>query len=178
MNWGPCFWRCIHYMSIHGKRNIIDKIPGLIPCETCKEEWVGPVDDEDLVDWSIREHNRVNGKLGKWDKWDRIDFDISQKPTCDICEGREHVSGFPWTFLYAVGTVDFINEFVSSYPCEVCRGRLVEDLPGPDETHIDWVHRNHIRFNQERGLPTPMPLVSGGVSGVAGTAGCEGCSGP
>lgn len=184
MNWGPSFWRCIHYMAIHGKREVIDKIPGFIPCETCRGEWVGVGADEDLVDWSIREHNRVNGKLGKWDKWDLIDFNISQKPTCDICEGREHVCGFPWTFLYTLASSgagegeEFIKEFVAEYPCAVCRGRLVEGIPGPDETHMDWVHRNHIRFNQERGLRLPEPAALRGV-GVAGsgsaTAVCENC---
>lgn len=171
MSWGPCFWRCIHYMAIHGKKDIIDKIPIYLPCDICKEEWFGPMEGEDLVDWSIRLHNKVNAKLGKWDKWDRIDFNISNKPTCDICEGREHQYLFPWTFLYSIDT-EFVMEFVSEYPCDTCRGKLVVDLPRFDEIHIDWVHRNHTQFNLERGLYVPQPLIQ--VSSIPPT--CSGCN--
>ena len=175
INWGASFWRCIHYLAIHEKRDIIEKLPEHIPCKTCKDEFVGVSAEEDLVDWSIREHNRVNGKLGKWDKWDRIDFNISHKPTCDICEGKEYVFGFPWTFLNTISintdrtdslvnsnsrkmTEHFIKEFVDKYPCEICRGKLIIDFPYDNETFRDWVHRNHIRFNNERGLPEPNPI--------------------
>ena len=204
INWGESFWRCFHYLAIHDKRDIIEKLPEYIPCKTCKDEFVGVGAGEDLVDWSIREHNRVNGKLGKWDKWDRRDFDISQKPTCDICEGKEHVFGFPWALLNTISisaentnnnsnmassnmassnmAVQFIQEFVAEYPCDVCRGNLIVDTQVADETHRDWVHRNHIRFNQERGLPEPQPLpqqlpvnmgTDAGSSNI--TMGCVGC---
>jgi len=195
IKWGESFWRCIHYLAIHEKRDIIEKLPEYIPCKTCKDEFVGVGVEEDLVDWSIREHNRVNGKLGKWDKWDRSDFNISHKPTCDICEGKEHVFGFPWAFLNTIsisteGTEalvnanssniaeQFIQEFVAKYPCDVCRGKLIIDTPVADETCRDWVHRNHIRFNQERGFPEPSPLniiigTDAGSSNI--TMECEGC---
>jgi hypothetical protein len=111
INWGESFWRCIHYLAIHEKRDIIEKLPEYIPCKTCKDEFVGVGANEDLVNWSIREHNRVNGKLGKWDKWDRRDFDISHKPECDICQGKEHVFGFPWHFLNTISIgADGISE--------------------------------------------------------------------
>jgi len=211
INWGESFWRCIHYLAIHEKRDIIEKLPEYIPCKTCKDEFVGVGANEDLVNWSIREHNRVNGKLGKWDKWDRRDFDISHKPECDICQGKEHVFGFPWHFLntisigadgaieggesglttntsniaYTANTVyssnmaeQFIQEFVANYPCDVCRGKLIVDSPEAEETHRSWVHRNHVRFNQERGLPAPLPLpvnigTDAGSSNI--TTGCAGC---
>ena len=211
INWGESFWRCFHYLAIHEKRDIIEKLPEYIPCKTCKDEFVGVGSNEDLVDWSIREHNRVNGKLGKWDKWDRIDFDISHKPECDICQGKEHVFGFPWALLNTISigadgisesgesgltsntsntsntvyTVyssnmaeQFIQEFVANYPCDVCRGKLIIDIPEAEETHRDWVHRNHVRFNQERGLPEPLPLpvnigTDAGSSNI--TTGCVGC---
>ena len=208
INWGESFWRCFHYLAIHEKRDIIEKLPEYIPCKTCKDEFVGVGASEDLVDWSIREHNRVNGKLGKWDKWDRRDFDISQKPTCDICEGKEHVFGFPWALLNTISigadgiseisesgmtsntsniayTVyssnmaeQFIQEFVANYPCDVCRGKLIVDTPEAEETHRDWVHRNHVRFNQERGLPEPQPLpvnIGTDVGSSNITTGCVGC---
>ena len=173
----------------------------------CKDEFVGVGDEEDLVDWSIREHNRVNGKLGKWDKWDRNDFNISHKSTCDICEEKEHIFGFPWAFLNTIsistegtegtegtqgtqGTEAFVNannsnnaeqfiqEFVAKYPCDVCRGKLIIDTPVADETCKDWVHRNHIRFNQERGFPEPSPfnIIIGTDAGSSDiTTGCIGC---
>lgn len=164
-NWGPSFWRCIHYTAIHQKNDFIDRLPPHIPCETCKLEWVLSEVDEDLVDWSIRFHNTVNAKLGKWDKWDRTDFNIAQKPTCDICEGHEHIHSFPWMFLYTLAKaqntdIEFIQEFVSTYPCQTCRNKLIIDLPQHDETHVEWVYRNHTRFNQMRGLPQPHPLRS------------------
>jgi hypothetical protein len=214
INWGESFWRCFHYLAIHEKRDIIEKLPEYIPCKTCKDEFVGVGSNEDLVDWSIREHNRVNGKLGKWDKWDRRDFDISHKPECDICQGKEHVFGFPWALLNTISigadgisesgesgltsniaytsntsntvyTVyssnmaeQFIQEFVANYPCDVCRGKLIIDIPEAEETHRSWVHRNHVRFNQERGLPEPLPLpvnigTDAGSSNI--TTGCVGC---
>jgi hypothetical protein len=210
INWGESFWRCFHYLAIHEKRDIIEKLPEYIPCKTCKDEFVGVGSNEDLVDWSIREHNRVNGKLGKWDKWDRRDFDISHKPECDICQGKEHVFGFPWHFLNTISigadgdesgesvltsntsntsntvyTVyssnmaeQFIQEFVANYPCDICRGKLIIDIPEAEETHRGWVHRNHVRFNQERGLPAPLPLAvnigtDAGSSNI--TTGCAGC---
>jgi hypothetical protein len=176
MNWGPAFWRCIHYMAIHKNKDVIDILPLHIPCDDCKAEWIYPEVDEDLVDWSLRLHNKVNAKLGKWDKWDRTDFNISHKPTCDICEGHEHRYLFPWMLMYTLAeSQEFIMDFVSKYPCPLCRGQLVVDLPGPDETHIDWVHRNHIRFNQERGLPVPPPLHSDNVEGVSSTGNCASC---
>ena len=181
-NWGTSFWRCIHYLAVHNKRDLLEKLPEYIPCEICKEEFVGAKEGENLVDWSIQEHNRVNGKLGKWDKWDRTDFNISQHPTCDVCDGREQVHSFPWTFMYAltetVGSEEFMKEFVAEYPCEVCRGKFIVDTPTTDEIHIEWVHRNHIRFNKDRGLPEPGPLPkkkeNATDSGVT-TTGCEGC---
>jgi hypothetical protein len=205
INWGESFWRCFHYLAIHEKRDIIENLPEYIPCKTCKDEFVGVGASEDLVDWSIREHNRVNRKLGKWDKWDRRDFDISHKPECDICQGKEHVFGFPWALLNTISigadgiseisesgmtsnianTVyssnmaeQFIQEFVANYPCDVCRGKLIVDTPEAEETHRDWVHRNHVRFNQEHGLPEPVPLpvnigTDAGSSNI--TTGCVGC---
>jgi hypothetical protein len=181
-NWGTSFWRCIHYLAIHNKRDLLEKLPEYIPCEMCKEEFVGAKEGENLVDWSIREHNRVNGKLGKWDKWDRTDFNISQHPTCDVCDGREQVHSFPWTFMYAltetVGSEEFMKEFVAEYPCEVCRCKFIVDTPTTDEIHIEWVHRNHIRFNQDRGLPEPGPLPikkENATGSGETTTGCDGC---
>jgi len=167
MEWGPSYWRCIHYMAIHNEADIIQQIPLLLPCEQCKLDWVPPEIDENLVTWSINIHNSINAKLGKWDKWNLIDFNISQKSTCDICENKEYLYNFPWHFLYNVAktnhdiAVDFIKEFSRTYPCEECRGKLIthESLL-PDETHVDWVYRNHLYFNNVRGLPEPKPHVT------------------
>lgn len=179
MNWGPSFWRCIHYMAIHGRRDIIEKLPRYLPCEECKTEWISPEPDEDLVEWSIRLHNKVNGKLGRWDKWDRIDFNISQKPTCDICENREHVFYFPWMFFNTIADdKEFVTEFVSKYPCSVCRDSLITGVPEAGEANAEWVHRNNIRFNQARGFPEPpsfrKSIVTEGAAGTSTTS-CENC---
>jgi hypothetical protein len=190
-NWGTSFWRCIHYMSLHDKRDFLYKISDYIPCEKCKKDWVDASEDEDLVEWSIKQHNKVNKKLGKWDKWDIIDFNISHKSTCDVCEKREDVHGFPWTFLYTLSKTvvnentnitqsreGFIKEFVAEYPCNVCRNKFIIDIPGYDETCTDWVYRNHIRFNKERGLTEPpnIQVNTENDSDINETnRNCEGC---
>jgi hypothetical protein len=159
-------------MAIHKNKTIIDKLPTYIPCETCKEKWIYPEENEDLIDWSIRFHNTINAKLGKWDKWDRTDFTIAQKPTCDICEGLENRYLFPWGFLYYIAeSPEFVAEFVSTYPCDKCRNTLITDLPQQDETYTDWIYRNHIRFNEERGLQKPLSLYSPNK----GTLDCKDC---
>jgi len=84
--WGGAMWRTIHVVALGYPRNpppaaraqykaFYDSLRTVIPCSTCREGYVGIVDDmpvdaalgnpEDLFDWTVRVHNKVNEKLGK-----------------------------------------------------------------------------------------------------------------
>lgn len=151
--WGPSYWRFIHFFAVNNiGRDLLKKFYVHIPCEKCRDNWEDPDLTEDLVEWSIRMHNKVNKELGKYAGWDRTDFDISHKPTCDICDKKEYYFGFPWTFIHEVArndapyAVDFLQAFNAQYPCPTHQGKLLSDPPLEGETPIEWTARNHERL--------------------------------
>ena len=84
--WGGPMWRTIHVVALGYPRNpspetraqykaFYDSLRAVIPCVTCRQGYVkivdeSPVDDalgnaEDLFNWTVGVHNKVNEKLGK-----------------------------------------------------------------------------------------------------------------
>jgi hypothetical protein len=177
MSWGPAYWRFIHYFALNNKdRTLLTQLPNFLPCDECKGEWEDPLDDEDLVQWSMRLHNKVNKKLGKWDKWDLTDYNIGHKNTCDYCMNQEYIHFFPWVFVHTIASFEgnalaFLKRFDEVYPCDVCRGQFFLDEPNEGESILEWTIRHHSRMNEERGLPPYIhPIDTSGNS-----SGCEGC---
>jgi hypothetical protein len=175
---GSAYWRFIHYFAIHniGRDDLLRDIVNFLPCEECKNEWENPSENENLVEWSLRLHNKVNTKLGKWDKWDMTDFNISQKPQCDYCMDKDTMYMFPWGFIHAIaslditGVVDFLKAFDTSYPCDTCRGTFLIEDKNDSETVFEWTVRNHKRMNRERGFDEMRGVIS-----LPGD--CKGCDG-
>jgi Erv1 / Alr family len=134
MSWGPAYWRFIHYFALNNKdRELFSQLPSFIPCAECKNDWEDPQDGDDLVQWSLKLHNKINKKLGKWDKWDLTDYNIAHKNTCDYCNRQEYIHFFPWMFIHTVAEVgpdtlalEFLQTFNSKYPCEVCHNNFLQ----------------------------------------------------
>eukprot|EP00873_Tetraselmis_striata_P043802 jgi/Tetstr1/464066/TSEL_008871.t1 len=84
--WGGPMWRTIHVVALGYPRNpspeirrqykaFYDSLRTVIPCITCREGYNRIVDDvpvddalansQDLFNWTVHVHNRVNEKLGK-----------------------------------------------------------------------------------------------------------------
>lgn len=196
MYWGPAFWRFMHYYALHDAgRDLLRQVPQFIPCEACRLEWEDLADEQDLVQWSLQLHNKVNRKLGKYGAWDTIDFHIAHKSACDRCAGAAHMTAFPWAFIHAVAAADtpqalqFLKDFDASYPCQACRGTFFTDDPAPPdadadaeadgtgtgtgtggETVLQWTVRHHQRVDPSY---TPPPAAS--ALPLAGDATCVGC---
>lgn len=185
--WGASFWRFIHLFSLHdANRGFMKQLRDLIPCEECRGGWRDPSDIEDLDEWSRIIHNEVNAKLGKYAGWDQADFNIAQKPTCDICDGREHVFMFPWMFIHTLAetstdphtTLAFLKQFNAAYPCNVCRGTFFADDPREGESIQQWANRHHNRWNLEQNRPPYIPSTRNAnfadrqADGVSGPKSC------
>ena len=166
---GSAFWRCIHYFAQHdiGCSNFLPMIKAVLP-EEYKVDWEDPSDQEDLVMWSIRLHNKINQKTGKYAGWDTTDFSISHKPECDYLTNREFVFFFPWGFIHSVAGVmdpvalDVLKSFNQLYPDSQMRGTFFTDEPGDEETVYDWTIRHHKRINLLHGRDEMeyVPVVS------------------
>lgn len=84
--WGGPMWRTIHVVALGYPRNPSDQVRAayrefynslktVIPCITCRQGYINIVDDnpvepalgttEDLFNWTVVVHNKVNEKLGK-----------------------------------------------------------------------------------------------------------------
>jgi hypothetical protein len=150
-------------------------------------EWEVPMEGEDLIDWSLRVHNRMNKKKGDWDRWDRTDFGIAHKPECDFCADKEYVFLYPWGFIHAVASTEhadalaFLKAFSAAYPAECCRGTFFTDDPADGESVYDWTIRHHKRFNVAHGREemqyVPLPPQPAGASALNDITmtGCVGC---
>jgi hypothetical protein len=145
----------MHHFALHDTgRELMNELGQFINCETCAAEYEGPKEEENLIIWSKDLHNKVNSKLGKWDKWDLTDFNIGQKPECDLCSQKETSSLYPWMFIHNVAesnsaALPFLQKFNQLYPCDVHKGTFFIDSPSSDESVLDWTIRNHKRFNPE-----------------------------
>lgn len=177
---GPAIWRFIHFFSIHNiDRNFIIKIQDYL-CTECKNEWEDPTDNEDIIEWSLRLHNKVNKKLGKWDKWDINDLNIAHKPECDYCKNIENISQFPWEFIHSISKtenanlLDFLKTFSTLYPCDICKNTFFTDEPLVDETIFNWTIRHHKRFNIARNHPE---YIYNDNMDILPSADCQDCSG-
>jgi hypothetical protein len=176
MFYGPSYWRFIHYFSLYdvGRTELFPLVPNFLP-EEFQGEWENPGENETLKDWSIRLHNKVNAKLGKWDKWDETDFNIAHKPECDFKENKEFIFMFPWALLHHVANTEhptalaFLKTFNELYPDEQTRNTFFTDDPQEGETVYDWTLRHHKRMNVENNRPEmtyiPVPPPENGVAG-------------
>ncbi len=180
MFYGPAYWRFMHHFALHDTgRDLMDELGQFIGCEVCAAEYEPPqTPDTDLVTWSKDLHNKVNAKLGKWDKWDMIDFNIGQKPDCDLCSQRDDTR-YPWMFIHNVAeaggntaSVPFLQKFDQAYPCDVHRGTFLTDPPQDGESAIDWTIRNHRRTQPDFEY-YPKPANANGNQ--QGTNDCVGC---
>ena len=130
-----------------------------MPCEECRQEWEDPTPNQNLIEWSMALHNKVNKILGKYDKYDIIDFNICQKRNCDICANEEQKNMFPWQLIHYIAdkygeeSLAFLKEFNTLYPCDSCRINLLIDDPQEGESILDWTIRNHNRINAKSNLP-------------------------
>ncbi len=158
--YGPAYWRCIHYFALHTipYSSLLEKIPEFLP-EEYKAEWEAPFEDESLIDWSIRLHNKVNAKLGKWSQWNQTDFAIAHKAECDFKTDQQYVFFFPWGFLHMIAEFEspsalaFLQTFNEVYPDVDCRGKFFTDAPAADETLVNYVTRHQKRMNLAFGFP-------------------------
>lgn len=183
MFFGSAYWRFVHYFALHNTgRELFTDIPKFLP-PTYAAEWEAPKDDEDLIDWSLRIHNRMNSKKGDWDKWDRTDFHIAHKPECDFCANKEYVFFFPWGFIHSIAdtrhedALPFLKLFGALYP-EKSMTFFTDDL-NEGESLLDWTIRHHKRMNVEAGRDEFMyvPIQPTGTTGTiaAMSEGCTDC---
>jgi hypothetical protein len=175
--YGPSAWRFLHYFAQHNVgREWIPQVVPFLP-EEWQTEWENPIEGEDLKQWSLRLHNKVNAKLGKYANWDAMDFGIAHKPECDCQEDKEFIFLFPWGFLHAVAksmdptALAFLQQFNALYPDERSRGAFFTDEPGEEETVYDWTIRHHRRMNVAMGRPedmyVPQPIQETGAMAMA-----------
>lgn len=153
------YWRFIHYFAIHNDRDLILQVKRFFSFDDLSGVWHEPTTEENLVEWSLSMHNRMNSKTGKYDQWDSIDFHIAQKPTCDLCVNNL-VYRFPWDFIHSVAkqpnSMEFLKEFNTKYPCNTCRGKLLDE-PHENESTLDWTYRNHQRLDPSYSPPVENP---------------------
>lgn len=155
---GPVYWRFLHFFAAHKVGGqLLTSLRDLLPCQEWKDQWVLPLDGESALDWTLRLHNSVNTAIGKYSDWDANDLALAHPLECDICSGREHIHQFPWGFLHNMANhgqdaLSLIQQFNAVYPCDTCKGMLLQDEPYEGETLLEWVHRNHERFCSERGI--------------------------
>lgn len=151
MFFGSAYWRFMHHFALYDiGRELMDDLGTFINCTECASEYQPPQENEDLINWSKDLHNKVNKKLGKWDRWDLTDFNIAHKKDCDICANKE-IFGYPWIFIHNVAStgensIDFLKKFNELYPCDVHKGKLLEDQINENESVLDWTIRNHQKF--------------------------------
>jgi hypothetical protein len=161
MSWGNSYWRFIHYFAIHNQRETIIQVKNFLPLPATINDWIDPEPNDNLIEWSLAFHNKINTKLNKYDKWDMNDFNIAQKSECDVCVNNQCHS-FPWNFIHNVAinptSMNFLKLFNSTYPCDKCRNTFLDE-PLPNESVIVWVNRNHQRIDPSF-IPEPIdPLV-------------------
>ncbi len=148
---------------MYEERDLVLQVKNFIPCDACKTEWYDPAPEENLLDWSRELHNKVNKKLGRYANWDAVDLNITHKPQCDICEEKELIHGFPWVFIHAVAaqpnSMDFLKAFAMKYPCDVHRGKLLDE-PQDGEDTLAWTVRNHQKVDPSFILSPPATINS------------------
>lgn len=140
-DWGPRYWRFIHFFAVHGRgRDMFQALT--LPCINCKYHYVPPTDDEDLAEWSLGVHNAVNVRRGvpEW-TMDQLVAEYSKECT----HQNWSMDNFPWNFMFHValtknGTVDFFKQFSDQYPCSECK--LLHDEPRDGEDMFMWIKRN------------------------------------
>ena len=163
MFYGPAYWRFMHHFALHNiGLDLMKDLGQFINCSECSSEYEPPSDTDNLIIWSKNLHNKVNAKLGKWDKWDMDDFNIGQKPDCDICAKKE-IFGYPWLFIHNVAeagnsnAIPFLQSFNQLYPCSIHNGVLLSDPPLDGESALEWTDRNHKRIDATFQLPNSSP---------------------
>jgi len=106
--WGPCFWRMIHSFAASYRPSpeikaafiqFIYALPGIIPCETCKAQFMDTLNRIPLTDsqftsagslflWTFLVHDDINKKLGKnspsYEEVKNIYFDDSVCKSCSV----------------------------------------------------------------------------------------------
>lgn len=171
---GNAYWRFIHYFAFHNVgRNLFNDLGRFIDCQKCRESYTGPSDNEDLLQWSINFHNQVNVKLNK-PTLDNVEID----GTCDICNKKQ--PQLLWIFTHNVAetgntdAVDFLKSFNEQYPCEICRGNLLPDIPQEGEHCLYWTFRHRKRDNDIKNIePFIYEMNPPSNDGTPGCAGCQ-----
>jgi hypothetical protein len=149
MTWQKSYWRFIHYFSIHNQYLLLCQFGDFIGHDV----FIVPAYQQNLIDWSIDLHNKLNTQNNKYDKWNLTDFNIAQKSTCDLCENAQVFFNFPWGFIHEIAkstntnTLNFLQDFNTFYPCTKCRGTFFTDTPFENESIFDWTIRNHQRID-------------------------------
>jgi hypothetical protein len=184
MSWGSSYWRFIHYFAGNSPfcREYLKTLPPLIPCSDCSGEWFDPAETDDLLEWSVALHNKVNTKLGHYDKWTVEDCMIAHKRNCDNCNPPANTV-FPWPFIHTIAAtgnpaaIQFLSVFNNLYPCYKCKYTFFTDNPHWEESTLDWSIRHHKRIDPTfeyvvPGATTPCLSCPGGtiLTPVAGSS--------
>ena len=155
MDWGKVYWKMIHFLALHNiGKDFLNQLVNFLPCDKCKEDWIEPTDD--LIEWSLEYHNKVNKKMGKYDKWKLYHLKHFHKKKCDYCN---NITEFPWNFMLIVAETyntkeayDFLMELNRIYPCDACRNTFFQLEKQPHESVLTWVKKNNDYMNKIRGF--------------------------
>lgn len=149
---GKAYWRFIHFFAYHNcGRNLLRDLGEFIDCQKCKDSYIPPDDNVELLQWSIDFHNTINAKLGK-----PVLSNVSIDGACDFCNNIQ--PQLLWIFTHNVAeaggenAVPFLKTFNEEYPCDVCRGNIFPDLPSANEPCLYWTFRHRKRINDLKGI--------------------------
>lgn len=174
---GNAYWRFIHFFAYHNVgRNLLKDLAKFINCQKCKESYTGPSDNEELLQWSISLHNQINEKLNK-PTFNTDNAVIDE--TCDICNKKQ--PQLLWIFTHNVAeagendAIEFLKSFNEQYPCEICRGNLLPDIPQDGENCLFWTFRHRKRDNDDKNIEPFIYEMNPPSSTSTSTLGCSGC---
>jgi hypothetical protein len=172
---GPSYWRFIHYFAGNSPfcREYLKTMPPIVLCSDCSGEWFDPADTDDLLEWSVALHNKINTKHGRLYKWTVENCLNAHLRSCDKCSPPYDPS-FPWIFIHTIAAIDnpatlrFLNIFNNLYPCSKCKYTFFTDNPQSEESVLDWTIRHHKRLDPKfeyvvPGAPSPCLSCRGGT---------------
>lgn len=130
MDIGPSLWKYMHRLALKNEYpsdviKIFELLGDVIPCEVCQTHYKSYMDEnkiesDSLFMWTIKLHNSVNEKLGKYSKYDERDAMIAHDKPC--------THDFIQVILpYLKQNNELFDLFLKTYPCPECS--LVEPEP-------------------------------------------------